>query len=398
MSGLEHEVDPRGALFERPVEVGTNGQPTGVELELPPDEPERRSHLDPKNVGIETVPATVDRLLSRYWAGRIDLAPDFHRRAGMWSDAQQSRFVESLLLGIPVAPFHMAQQSGDVWSVVLGVQELTALARFVGTPPDELPPLRLTGLEYMGSLEGATFRHLSGRMRIRLLEVPLVVHLVRQTTSDAVKFNVFSRVSASGPQLAPQEIRHAMMPGPARELLADLAEHPAFGQATGFGVSNERMADRELVLRFLAFRLTGPLEYRQRRYDFEQFLTAAMRQVNELSEEQRREEELKFLRAMETAHRLFGDQAFRRSLGHKRKLPVNKALFEAIAVNLATLDDHERKRLVASRDEVRAGLFAHLTGNFAFERALTVAPGDPDNVWARFDVVRELFKEVLRGD
>ncbi|MFE9646434.1 DUF262 domain-containing protein [Streptomyces sp. NPDC006365] len=395
MAGLENDADPRGALFERPVEIGANGRPTGVELELPPDEPDRLAKpLDWKSISIETESTTVDVLMSRLRAKALDLAPDFHRRAGMWSDVQQSRFIESLLLGLPVAPFHMAQQEDDTWSVVDGSQRLTAIARLMIPGFAELPPLTLRGLEYLPQYEGLT--HLRGRMQVRVLETQVVVHIVRHGTPDAVKFNVFSRLTTGGSPLTPQEIRHAMIPGPARSLLADLAENPAFGEATGFDVSNERMHDRELVLRFLAFRLTPPAAYRDQ--DFELFLTDAMHRLNALTDKQRHWEAREFREAMRCARTVFGGQAFRRSLGHRRKLPLNKALFDAVAVNIATLDDRQRDVLVTSRDEVRDGLSARLTGDFAFERALTVAPGDPGNVRTRFEVVARLFQGVLSGD
>ncbi|MEV6590497.1 DUF262 domain-containing protein [Streptomyces acidicola] len=397
MAGHEHEADPRGLLFDRPVEVGANGRPTGVELELPPDEPVRVGEfLSPVDIGIKTQTVRLGELLDRLGERRLDLAPDFQRRAGMWSDVQQSRFVESLLLGIPHPPFHVAQHPDDVWSVVIGMQELTAYVRFAGVELSGLTPLRLTGLEYLSRYEGATVLDVPGRWRLRLRETRAVLHLVRHTTPDDVKFNVFCRVSASGPQLRPQEIRHAMIRGEARELLATLAEHPDFGLATSFNVSNEQMADRELALRFLAFRLFPPEEFRGQ--DFEWFLTLAMRRAGELSAEEQDREVRQFGWAMRTAWLLFEEQAFRRSLGHRRKLPVNKALFEAIAVNLAALDDHERRRLVTSRDEVRGGLHALLTRNFAFERALTVAPGDPAHVRMRFEEVTRLFQGVLSGD
>ncbi|WP_328222763.1 hypothetical protein OG272_12000 [Streptomyces sp. NBC_00104] len=52
MTGLEDDAaDPRGPLFESPVEIRANGRPTGVELELPADEPDRVTMpLDPKGM------------------------------------------------------------------------------------------------------------------------------------------------------------------------------------------------------------------------------------------------------------------------------------------------------------------------------------------------------------
>lgn len=168
----------------------------------------------------------------------------------------------------------MAQQEDDTWSVVDGIQRLTAIARFMALDTVGMRPLRLGGLDYLQQFHGMGHQDLPGRLRIRLRETQVDVHIVRHGTPEAVKYNVFSRVNTGGPPLSRQEIRHAMIPGPVRDFLADLAEDSTFGEATDWSVSNERMADREMVLRFLAFRLSPPAEYREQ--DFDQFLADAM--------------------------------------------------------------------------------------------------------------------------
>ncbi|MFD4350075.1 DUF262 domain-containing protein [Streptomyces coelicoflavus] len=399
MAGLEDdETDPRDLLFDNPVEVGANGRPTGVEVELPADEPDRAGEpFDPDSVSIDILPVTVEELLDRLGRGALDLAPDFQRRAAsMWGEVQQSRLIESMLLGIPLPPFFMAQQEGDAWSVVDGTQRLTALVRFMAPELVKAAPLALRGLDFLGQLDGKGYGELPGRLRIRLRETRIVVHLVRLGTPEAVKFNVFSRVNAAGLPLTRQEIRHAMIPGPARDFVADLAEEPAFGEATGFSVSNERMTDREMILRYLAFRLSPPEEYRQQ--DFDQFLNEAVHRVNGLTDEERVWEARQFREAMKCALAVFGRHAFRKSVGRRRKSPVNKALFEAVAVNLAGLEDHQRELLVTSRDTVRADLAYQLDADWNFARALSVATSDEENVRTRFRVVRQLFQGVLSGD
>lgn len=385
-----------------PVEVGNDGLPTGVELEqLVDEEDEARdageisAPFRPENIKIETQTTTVDLLLSRLREGMIDLAPDFQRRAGIWTDVQQSRLIESLLLRIPISSFHMAQDEEDNWAVVDGIQRLTAIARFMEPATVGMPPLRLCGLDYLRDFHGDGYQDLTGRLKIRLRETQLVVHIIQQGTPEAVKFNVFARINTGGMPLKPQEIRHALIGGPVRGYLADLAEDPAFGEATGNSVSSERMADREMVLRFLAFRLNDPAEHTQR--DFDQFLIGAMHQVNRLSEERRNEVTVEFQRAMECAAVIFGGHAFRKWRGGKAKSPINKALFEAVAVNLATLDDHERERLVASRDEVLEGFF-ELMGDWDFDRAISVATGDTKKVRTRFTAMAKLFRGVLDSD
>lgn len=373
-----------------------------MELEQPADEEgaeagARTSESDeisapfrPESIKIETQTTTVDLLLSRLREGMIDLAPDFQRRAGIWTDVQQSRLIESLLLRIPISSFHMAQDENDDWAVVDGIQRLTAIARFMAPEAVDMPPLTLRGLDYLRDFHGKGYEGLTGRLRIRLRETQLVVHIIQQGTPEAVKFNVFSRINTGGLPLTPQEIRHALVEGPVRGYLADLAEDPAFGEATGHSVSNERMADREMVLRFLAFRLSDPSQHAQR--DFDQFLITSMHYVNRLSAAQREVLALEFRKAMRCASGVFGAHAFRKWRG-KGKSPINKALFEAVAVNLAALGDRERETLVASRDRVLEGFFG-LMKDWDFDRAISVATGDTKKVRKRFGAMAELFQGV----
>lgn len=385
-----------------PVEVGSDGLPTGVELEeLVDEEREARdpgeisAPFRPENIKIETQTTTVDLLLSRLRERMIDLAPDFQRRAGIWTDVQQSRLIESLLLRIPISSFHMAQDADDNWAVVDGIQRLTAIARFMEPETVGMAPLRLRGLDYLQDFHGDGYQDLTGRLKIRLRETQLVVHIIQQGTPEAVKFNVFARINTGGMPLKPQEIRHALVGGPVRDYLADLAEDPAFGEATGNSVSNERMADREMVLRFLAFRLSDPAQHAQR--DFDQFLIDAMHGVNRLSVAQRDAVAWEFRKAMRCAMDVFGGHAFRKWRGEKGKSPINKALFETVAVNLAALNDHERESLVTSRDKALDGFFG-LMKDWDFDRAISVATGDTQKVRTRFKAMAELFRGVVDGD
>ncbi|MET3982528.1 DUF262 domain-containing protein [Streptomyces sp. PvR034] len=407
---VAEDVDQPDSLFlplGPPLEIGSDGRPTGVELELPADDQdgEHGEYWDadgisapfrPDSIRIHTETTTLDLLLSRLREGMIDLAPDFQRRSGIWSDRAQSRLIESLLLRIPISNFHMAQGDEDKWAVVDGVQRLTAIARFmepeVARKLTGLGPLALRGMDYLWQLDGNTYQDLTGRLKIRLRETQLTVHVMQQGTPEKVKYNVFSRINTGGMPLKPQELRHALVSGPVRAFLADLVEDAAFGEATRWSVSGERMADREMVLRFLAFRLTNPASHSEK--DFDQFLINAMYQVNAIGEERRAQLAREFRMAMRCARDLFGEHAFRKWRGGERSSPViNKALFETISVHLALLDDHERNRLVASRAMVHDRFF-ELMGDWDFDRSISVGTGDPGKVRTRFHEVARLFRGV----
>ncbi|MEU6396183.1 DUF262 domain-containing protein [Streptomyces cinnamoneus] len=403
---VAEDVDQLDSLFlplGPPLEIGSDGRPTGVELELPADEEDEgygqyrdadgiSAPFRPESISIRTETTTVDLLLSRLREGMLDLAPDFQRRSGIWSDRAQSRLIESLLLRIPISNFHMAQGDEDKWAVVDGVQRLTAIARFMEPKLTDLPPLALRGMDYLWQLDGNTYQDLSGRLKIRLRETQLTVHIMQQGTPEKVKYNVFSRINTGGVPLSPQELRHALVSGPVRTFLADLAEDQDFGEATRRSVSNERMADREMVLRFLAFRLTNPAAHTEK--DFDKFLIDAMYRINTLTEERREQLAREFRVAMKCARDLFGEHAFRKWRGGKRSSTViNKALFETISVNLALLDDHERNSLVASRARVHDRFF-DLMDDWDFDRSISVGTGGPARVRTRFQEVARLFRGV----
>ncbi|MFJ9830531.1 DUF262 domain-containing protein [Streptomyces sp. NPDC101169] len=383
------------AEYEDLVEVGFDGHSTDVELEVTEDGGDDRitAPFDPDRIDIQTRNTTVDLLLSRLQQDMIDLAPDFQRKAGIWTDDRQSRLIESLLLRIPIPSFYAAEQHNGEWAIVDGIQRLTAITRFIAHGAIGATPLRLTGLEYLSGFDGMEYGDLSGRLQIRLRETEVVVHLIRRGTPEEVMFNIFARINTGGLPLTRQEIRHALIPGRARGVLAELADSEPFLLATGGTVSGERMADREMVLRFLAFRMTPPGGFRQQ--DFDAFLAASMRAVNKWSTGEEADHRAAFARAMGVAQSLFGRSGFRKQRrGQTRRSPINKALFEAMSVTFAGLSPDQTELLASRADDVVES-FHDLMNDIEFERSISVGTGDPAKVRYRFDAINKLVQGVL---
>lgn len=379
---------PEDVLFE----YDSAGASTGVELEVIEaiDEP-----FDPERIDVVTRTPTVDLVLSRIRTQMIDLAPDFQRRADIWNQKHQSRLIESLLLRIPLPTLYASEDEGDVWTIVDGIQRLTTIGRFMDPSSIGRDRLTLQGLEYL-DYNGCTFDDLPGRLQLRLRETELVVHLIRRGTPEAVKFNIFARINTGGLPLSRQELRHALIPGPARSILGELAESPPFLRATGESVNPERMADREMVLRFIAFWLVSLDTYAH--VDFDHFLRDAMRSINRMTESEIERIRAQFIRAMVVASAVFGPHAFRkRYRGNGRRFPINKALFETVAVNLASRSDEDLSLLVNRCDMVQNGLVDLLSDDPEFERSISQGTGDVGKVRRRFSSVKTLFDGVVNA-
>ena len=82
--------------------------------------------------------------------------------------------------------------------------------------------------EYLGQFTGKRFEDLIPRLKRRVLETELVVHVIRHGTPDSVKDNIFARINTGGLPLSRQELRHALISGKARVLLREWAKIAEF--------------------------------------------------------------------------------------------------------------------------------------------------------------------------
>ncbi len=346
--------------------------------------------FDPAKIRIETKVMTVDLLLKRLKEQEIDLMPDFQREGGLWKEREQSRLIESLLVRIPIPAFYMDATNEDRWLVVDGLQRLTVFKRFIldGT-------LELSQLEFLRQFEGMKFHQLPRPMQRRIEETQVTVSLIQPGTPEDVRYYLFKRINTGGLPLTSQEIRHALNQGPASKLLAEVARDEVFIQATGGSLRAQRMADRECILRFFAFRLTSIEQYRSQ--DLDGFLNDAMRQMNKMEPASLEELSCSFRRAMKAAHDIFGRYAFRkRTLSNDRMNPINKALFETWSVNLSLRSDNELACLTERREQVNQASMKLLSEDREFDLSVTQATGDAKRVRIRFERVAELLRGVLQ--
>jgi hypothetical protein len=365
---------------------------TGFEEEDTSGDPQIIEPFDPSLIRVESKPMTVSLLLTRIKQGEINLQPGFQRKAGIWTQAAQSRLVESLLIRIPLPAFYMDGTNDDEWLVVDGLQRLTALKRFI---LDET--LSLEGLEFLATLQGKTFSQLPRSYQRRIEETQVTVFVIQENTPPQVKFNIFKRINTGGLPLSPQEIRHALYPGSATALLEDLAKSSEFKRATSNAIRDDRMGDRECILRGLAFMLLRPESYKAGELD--SFLNRAMGEINRLKDSEVRALKTRFLNAIALAKSIFGKHTFRKQFdGQTNRSPLNKAIFEIWVSALSDLSDTQAE-MALQRKVLLKERFSHLLSTDGrFNAAVSIGTGDSKKVRYRFDKVASLLEEVLNAD
>ena len=359
----------------------------GLEIEQE-DSGEIKRPFDPEKIKVRTIPVLVEQLVSRIEYEEIDLAPDFQRARGIWNDERKSRLIESLLLRIPLPVFYVAADQRDNWSVVDGLQRTSTINEYV------TGQFSLNKLEYLTKFDRLFFEDLPRTMQRRIRETQLVVNIIEPGTPEEVMFNIFHRINTGGMTLNGQEIRHALHPGPVRVYLQELAGNEEFLSATDSSIKTHRMADRECVLRFLAFYIE-PWE-RYSANDLDGYLGITMNKINEMDPCRRDDLQERFKRAMKAAFGIFGRNAFRKQYRpNDRRRPVSKALYEAWSVGLARRSEDEIKGLVTHRESVTDQFRVLMNNDWEFETAISYSTGVPARVKKRFQAIDELIGRCL---
>jgi hypothetical protein len=358
---------------------------------------------DPKHIRITTKNFTLREIYTQIEDDDLDLAPDF-QRSFVWKDSQQIRLIESILLGIPLPAFYFNQDALGAHQVIDGVQRLTTVKLFMS---DKLV-LDAKHLEYLKVLQGHTYSSIDHATRRRFAGTQIVAHIIEPQTPDEVKYEIFNRVNTGGSPLTAQEIRHCMSKTGSRNFLRRLVERDSFDRATDFAFwsrdasgqavrDNRRMSDREMALRFCAFRHFSSAEYSQATsldaflLDYTRRIDKAVDTANESPD--LAELEQAFERAMVNCATVLGNGAFRRwPPTASRRGPINRAIFESQALALANWD----VEVLLPRQESIASALRSLFENPDYDDAVRAGTGDVRKVERRLEMPRNVLDELLR--
>ena len=160
-------------------------------------------------------------------------------------------------------------------------------------------------------------------------------------------------------------------------------------------MNNKRMEDRDFVARFIGF-YDGYDDYDS---DLDTHLNGKMNNLSTLTEQQIDKLKNDFIKAMKAAFDIFGDDAFRKRFKlDDARYPLNKAIFEAVSVNLAKMSEADIQKLVEKREGIKQGLIDLFNNNGVFLNSISSATGDVLKIKLRMDTIKELFQEGLRDD
>lgn len=275
-----------------------------------------------------------------------------YQRELVWPDDKQSRFIESLLMGLPIPFLFLWQADDGRLEIVDGSQRLRTMVRFLDGE------LRLQKLQQLPELNGFCVDDLD-RSRQRKISARSIRGIVLDNLVDkATRTEMFNRINTGGTHLNEAEIRRGSLPGPFMDLVVQCSTDDRFVAATPIGAKlvNERERE-ELVVRFFTYlekftQAEGVMDlpgWRDRPRDY---IWAFVREANERATND--PDYLPRLRAefeamLEEVERLFPN-GFRKTATGKQ---IPRVRFEAIAVGTA-LALRSFGQLAATREGVAA--------------------------------------------
>lgn len=173
---------------------------------------------------------SVRELIRMVTDDELRLAPAYQRKF-RWRNENESLFVESILLGLPIPPLFVATNVGFEWEIVDGLQRISTLIHFTAESDvipryvNKMGPLRLTGLEKLSELNGLTFEDFPKNLRVYFLRQPLQVISLTDKSDLQVRFDVFERLNRGAVALSKQEVRACVYQGEFNTFLDQMAEN-----------------------------------------------------------------------------------------------------------------------------------------------------------------------------
>ena len=285
---------------------------------------------------VDKLKPTIDSLLGQ-WKKQILRTPDFQRKF-VWTLQQSSKFIESMLLGIPIPSLMFYQDAKSNQLVVDGQQRIKSIIYFIGDQSIDTKDLpkeerlrykfKLTGLSAGSRFEGKSFEDLdesdkNNLLYARTLDVNLIVLSNPENLSSV--YYIFERLNTGGTPLKPQEIRNCICAGKFNDFLIKLNEYAIWRKFFNESKAVDHLQDVELILRFFA------LYDRIETYNspMKDYLTNYMKSMCNISDEEIMVKQELFTSTVDSVIKYLGSNVFKPNNG------INSAVFDSIMLSFA---------------------------------------------------------------
>lgn len=225
-----------------------------------------------------------NELLDMYKNNELIIDPEY-QRLFRWSEGNQSRFIESLLLEMPIPPIFVIEKEEGIYELIDGLQRVSSYMHFRGEHPEytgEDEFLCLQDCDICPQLNGLTYKDLPKTLEIRLKRNFIRVDILRKESDQRLRYYMFKRLNTGGEKLSDQEIRNCtirLLSSKFNDFIIECSKNEHFKVCID-NITEEKLNskyDQELVLRFFAFK-----NYRDHyKHDVRDFLSEYMEKISD---------------------------------------------------------------------------------------------------------------------
>ncbi|MDE5759198.1 MAG: DUF262 domain-containing protein, partial [Allobaculum sp.] len=254
--------------------------------------------------------------------------PDYQREF-VWDQGRQSRFIESLLLGLPVPFIFTAEipKTGRL-EIVDGSQRIRTMAAFLSDN------LQLKGLDNLTEFNDCYFSQLPSATQRMFRNRPIRMIVLSSHANEDVRKEMFDRINTSSVPLVPMETRRGIYRGKFMNFITELSKDETFKKLCPFSkFSEKRHEEEELILRFFAFFDAYPNYRDVERLGVAKYLDHYLEQANSsYTQEIHKEKKHLFLKMVDFISKTYPNQGFAKK---PNTSGVSKPYFEAISVGIS---------------------------------------------------------------
>ena len=283
-----------------------------------------------KIVDYDTKEYPVEVLVQKYRDGLDEYLnelyiPDYQRELA-WDDIRQSKFVESIFLGLPIPYIFVADlrpEEDDLarLEIVDGTQRIRTLDRFLGNE------LKLCELKKLENLNDFRFSDLPLARQRRFNRATIRMIVLTEKADEETRRDLFERINTGSVALTDMEKRRGISPGLFNNLLEELAKAPKFIKLCPLSkASRLKRESEEFVLRFFA--------YLDNYQNFERRVDLFLDDYLEANNNSKLDEDIfrsRFYAMLDFVDKFFPN-GFSKKKGHARTPRIR---FEAISVGVA---------------------------------------------------------------
>lgn len=327
-------------------------------------------------------------LISMYEEDEL-VKPELQRKY-VWDKVEASRFIESILLGLPVPSVFLAQ-SGSQKLIVDGYQRIMTVYDYMrGIFSTDKKVFRLSNSEKINARwRNKAFSELStdDQRKIKSTTIHAIIFEQKKPENDGTSlYQVFERINTSGRTLTPQEIRNCVYQGSFNTMLFEINENKTWRELFGTEEADSRMRDLEYILRFFTMKTGDILDTESKQISLKKALNDFMKTHKEDSSADIQRFKDEFDTTVQLVYDHIGKDAFRNYTRGKFSKKFHPAIFDAIMVAVFLI--HKQG---IPLDDVSEEKHIALLENPGFKEATSKRTTDVENIRKRIFLAGEML-------